>query len=111
MLMSHMMKTLGQNVARIRIEKGLNKGDLSVRLGISESELINIENGTADVETEFVDTVMETLEVGLDDLFCSDTSRNHLLKQIENKLDTCSEKDLILVFECITGVVNKNPPA
>ena len=105
--MSHMMKTFGQNLTRIRVEKGLTKKDLSVRLDISESELNEIENGTLDVETEFVSKVMETLGVGLDELFCSETSRNHLLDQIKNKLDTCSEKDLILVFEYITSILKK----
>ena len=103
--MSHMMKTFGQNLTRIRVEKGLTKNDLSVRLDISESELNEIENGTLDVETEFVSKVMETLGVGLDELFYSETNRNHLLDQIKNKLDTCSEKDLILVFEYISDIL------
>jgi transcriptional regulator with XRE-family HTH domain len=101
------MKALGQNLIRIRVEQGLSKNDLSVLLGISASELEAIENGSADVDTEFVYKIADILQVGLDDLFCSDKTRNQLLNQIKNTLDTCSEKELVLVFEYITGILKK----
>jgi transcriptional regulator with XRE-family HTH domain len=79
-----MLHTLGQNLVRIRLEKGLNTNDLSVRLGISETELTGIENGTIDVETGFIYKAADVLQVGLDDLLGSDSSRNKLLDQIKN---------------------------
>ena len=105
--MSNMMKTLGQNLTRIRVEKGLSQNDLAARLCIPNHELEEVENGAIDVDTEFVYLVAEVLQVGLDDLFSSDQTKNQLLDKIKNKLDTCSEKDLVLVFEYITGILNK----
>jgi len=105
--MSNMMKTLGQNLTRIRVEKGLSLNDLAVRLGISESELAGIENGTADVDTGFIYTAASALGVGIENLLCSDQTRNQLLEQIKNKLDTCSEKELVLVFEYLSSILSK----
>jgi transcriptional regulator with XRE-family HTH domain len=100
-----MLQTLGQNMVRIRNEKGLNTNDLSVRLGISETELTEIENGTIDVETGFIYKVAEILQVNIDDLLGSDSTRNKLLEQVKNKLDTCSEKDIVLIFEYMTNIL------
>jgi transcriptional regulator with XRE-family HTH domain len=103
--MSNTLQTLGQNLVRIRNEKGLSGKEFSDLLGISEAELTEIENGTMDVETGFIYKAADILQVGLDDLLGSDTSKNRTLEQIKNKLDTCSEKNLILIFEYMTNIL------
>lgn len=103
--MSSLLTTFGQNLNRIRQEKGLKPNDLSDLLGISEIDLQNIENGSTDVEAEFVCRAADILNVKLDRLLGSEASRNQLLDQIENKLDTCSEQDLIRVFEYLTNIL------
>ena len=103
--MANMMKTLGQNLSRIRVEKGLDENALATLLGISETELAGIENGTADVETGFIYKAASALGVGIENLLCSDQTRNQLLEQIKSRLDKCSEKDLVLVFEYLSSIL------
>ena len=88
--MPNMMKTLGQNLTRIRVEKGLTRNDLATLLGISESELTEIEEGTTDVETGFIYKAASALGAGIEEIICSETTRNQLLEQIK-----CSSLDLI----------------
>lgn len=105
--MSNVMKTLGQNLTRIRVEKGLTRKDLSGLLGISTYELEGIENGLTDVETGFIYRAAAVLEIGIENLICSDQTRNQLLDKIKNSLDTCSEKELVLVFEYLSSILKK----
>lgn len=105
--MSNVMKTLGQNLTRIRVEKGLTRKELSGLLGMSELILAGIEEGGVDVETGFIYRAAAVLEVGIENLICSDQTRNQLLDQIKNRLDTCSEKELVLVFEYLSSILKK----
>ncbi len=105
--MSNMMKTLGQNLVRVRNEKGLTRKELSGLLGMSELILKGIEEGGVDVETGFIYRAAEVLGVGIEDLICSERTKNKLLDQIKNRLDTCSEKDLVLVFEYVASILKK----
>lgn len=105
--MSDMMKTLGENVIRVRNEKGMSGNDLAARLGIAMSELDAIEKGTTDADMGLVYRMVEALGVGLEDIICSERTKNELVERIKNKLNTCSEKDLVLVFEYISSILMK----
>lgn len=103
--MSDVMKAFGQNLVRIRLEQGMSRKELSALLGISEITLEGIESGNCDVDTGQVYKIAKILQVGLEDLFCSDTSKNKLIEQIKLNLELCSEADLILVFEYMNSLI------
>lgn len=105
--MSNVLEILGQNLVRLRNEKGLDRKQLSALLGLSEIELEGIEAGTTDVDTDFLNKAATILQVEPEDFFSSESSRNQLLDLIKNKLDTCSEKDLAYIFDYISGILNK----
>lgn len=105
--MSDIMKTIGRNLVRIRKEKGLTRTEVCSLVGIAEIALEKIEGGTADVDTEFVYKVIEVFGVELGDVICSAATRNKVLEQINRKLDSCSEKDLIIIFEYINTILKE----
>lgn len=102
-----MMKTLGRNLTRIRNKKGLTRKEFSALIGMPEMELEGIEEGITDVDTGLIYEIVATLGVKLEEIFGSDETRNQVLERIKNKLEFCSEKELILIFEFITNIVKK----
>ena len=105
--MADVMKNLGENLHRLRLEKGMDRQNLSARLGIPEKDLENIENGTKDIDTSLIYKIAEILHIDINDLLASTTTKNKLLQQIKSKLDTCSEPDLISIYEYIDVLLNK----
>ena len=103
--MLNMLQILGQNVVRIRNEKGLSRSDLSTLLDMSETELESIENGTLDADTNLVNKLSEILQVGLDDLFRTDKNRTLLVEQIKNRLDSCSESNLLHILDYMNNIL------
>ena len=103
--MLNMLQILGQNVVRIRNEKGLSRSDLSTLLDMSETKLEGIENGTFDVDTTLVNKLSEMLQVGFDDLFRTEKNRILLLEQITNKLNSCPETTLFHIRDYMNNVL------
>ena len=105
--MSDVMKNLGENLARIRMERGLSRKEISVLLGISEIELEDIEEGRGDVDVEFIYSIARILKMGIEDFLHSSRSKDKLLEQIKSKLAICSESELVSVFEYISLILKK----
>ena len=105
--MSDIMKTLGENLARIRTERGLTRIEVSDLLGMSEVELKDIEEGRGDVDTEFIYNIANVLKMGVEDFLCSSRSKDKLIEQIKSKLSICSESELVSIFEYISLVLKK----
>ena len=95
--MADSVKTLGKNLNRLRLEKGMDKQTLSARLGISEKDLEEIESGTQDGGASLIFKIIEILHVKPEDLLASDSSRNQLLQQIKSRLDTCPDHNLMSI--------------
>ena len=105
--MVHMLKIIGQNLTRIRLEKHLTRQDFSALLGVPERELKNIENGISDLDANFIYKASAMLQVSLNDLVGTAVSRDKLLDHVLFNLKTCSESDLILVLEYIENIVKR----
>lgn len=105
--MTELLKSIGTNLNRVRLEKGLNRQELSAQLGISERDLEEIENGTKDFDANLVPTLIKVLNIDLSDLLASESNRDKLLLLIKTKLDTCSELHLISIFEYIDLILKK----
>lgn len=105
--MTDLLKSIGTNLNRVRLEKGLSRQNLSAQLGISERDLEEIEEGTKDFDVNFLPVLIKILDVDLNDLVSSESNRDKLLHLIKSKLDTCSELQLISIFEFIDLILKK----
>lgn len=59
---------LGNNLKRIRAEKGMTQGDIVRALGVSRSFVSNIENGKTNPTLSTITNLAKTLGVSSDEL-------------------------------------------
>lgn len=105
--MTDLLKTIGTNLNRVRLEKGLSRQNVSAQLGISERELEEIEEGTKDFDVNLLPVLIKILDVDLNDLVSSESNRDKLLHLIKSKLETCPESYLVSIFEYIALILKK----
>jgi ribosome-binding protein aMBF1 (putative translation factor) len=105
--MTDLLKSIGTNLNRVRLEKGLSRQNLSAQLGISERDLEEIEEGTKDFDVNLCPGLIKILNIDLNDLVSSESNRNKLLHLIKSKLDTLSEQKLLCIFEYIDLILKK----
>lgn len=67
--MSDIKKRLGQNITRLRREKGLTQGKLAEKVEISTTFMMHIEHGTRGMSLETIELVASALEVDVAVLF------------------------------------------
>ena len=60
---------IGENIKRLRLEKGITQEQLSEKLGISQKHLSIIETGTQFASASLIERICEELEVSPADLF------------------------------------------
>lgn len=105
--MSDLLKIIGENIRNIRTGKGLGRKDIAGLLAISETEVAALEDGTADVGAGVLYLAASVLGVRLEAIICSHKSRDQLLKRITDTLRTCTEGELLLIFEYMTAILKK----
>lgn len=59
---------LGQNIRRIREEKGMSQGDISRALNMDRGYISGVENGYRNPTIETLEKIASALSVGVDDL-------------------------------------------
>ena len=62
----------GENVRRLRIEKGLTQLDLEAATGIDRGDISRIENGRMDIQFSSITKIAEGLEISTGELFIFD---------------------------------------
>ena len=87
--MTDLLKSIGTNLNRARLEKGLSRQNLSAQLGISEGDLEGIEEGTKDFDVNFLPVLIKILDVDLNDLVSSESNRDKLLHLLKSKCVVC----------------------
>ena len=105
--MTDLLKSIGTNLNRVRLEKGLSRQNLSAQLGISERDLEEIEEGTKDFDVNLLPVLVKILNVDVSDLVSSESNKDKLLHLIKSKLDTLSEQKLVYIFEYIDLILKK----
>ena len=60
--------SIGENIKKIRIEKGINQVDLAEKLGISQPMLCMIERGTKTVSLPLSKEIAEIFGCSIEDL-------------------------------------------
>lgn len=85
---------LGRTLAKIRIDFDQTGADMAKKLGISSSQMFNIEVGLAQVGYEFIGKVKEVYEVDLTEIM----RRGGFVSKITLDLDELSQKDKEIVL-------------
>jgi len=62
-------KKLGDNLKRIRTEKGVSQADIAKSLGVSRGFVSNIENGKRNPTLSTISRLAEALNVSTEELF------------------------------------------
>lgn len=62
-------KQFGENVRRIRIERGMSQLDLAVACGMEKTSISRIENGRTNVTLRTILSLSESLDVNPSNLF------------------------------------------
>lgn len=86
---------LGRTLAKIRIDFDQTGAEMANILGISSSQMFNIEVGLAQVGYEFIGKVKELYEIDLADLM----KRGGFMSKITLDLDELSQEDKAAVLE------------
>lgn len=58
----------GENMKKIRLEKGMSQGDICRALGLDRAYISNVENGKQNLTISTMEKVAKALGVGVDDL-------------------------------------------
>ncbi len=58
----------GDNMKKIRTEKGMSQGDICRELGLDRAYISNVENGKQNLTISTMEKVAKALEVGVDQL-------------------------------------------
>jgi len=66
--MTKISKKLGQNIKRIREEKGMSQGDISRALNMDRGYISGVENGYRNPTITTLEKIANALGVGVDDL-------------------------------------------
>ena len=61
-------KRFGQNLKRIRTEKGISQGDIARTLKVNRSYISNIENGKMNPTLATIAKLAKAIEVSMDEL-------------------------------------------
>lgn len=66
--MNNSAKKLGNNMKRIRLEKGMSQGDICRRLGLDRSYISNVESGNKNPTLATIEKIAKALTVKVKDL-------------------------------------------
>ena len=61
-------KKFGENMRRIRLEKGMSQGDISPKVGMDRASISNIENGKRNPTLANVEKIAKALGISADEL-------------------------------------------
>ena len=66
--MNKISKKLGQNLKRIRTQKGISQGDISRKLNMDRGYISRLENGMKNPTLSTIQKIADFLEVSVNDL-------------------------------------------
>lgn len=97
---------LGRTLAKVRIDFDETGADMAKKLGISASQMFNIEVGIAQVGYEFIGKIKEVYEIDLSEIM----KRGGFMSKITLDLDELSATDRDTVLEIWARRGTDEPP-
>jgi transcriptional regulator with XRE-family HTH domain len=93
---------IGQRIRKFRKACNMSQEQLAESVGISTTHLSHIETGNTKLSLSVLVQIAETLSVQTDELlFDSPNNHSSLKQEIIELLDTCSTKDLNILYDVL----------
>lgn len=94
---------IGDNIRRLRVNKGMTQGDLSVESGVKLGQISNIERNTADAKISTIYKIMAALECSADSIFMDQekTGIKGVLKEAFESASRLPESDQVTLIKII----------
>ncbi len=99
-------KLFGKRIKELRKKKNLTQESLAELLGVFQKQIGNIETGATFTTMNNLEKLAEIFEVNIQDLFNFNylDSREKILKDIHNVLETVSDDKLRLIYRLIIDI-------
>lgn len=93
---------IGDKVRKYRKAINLSQEELSEKIGISVTHMSHIETGNTKLSLPVLVALAEALDVHTDDLlFDMPSNKNIILTELNELLETCSEKELSVITDVV----------
>ena len=99
--------SLGQRIARRRIQQGLRQNALADLIGISNNYLSSIERGKEKPSLEVIINICNVLHVTPDYLLMGNMHSSNIPQNIIDGLRLCSNEDLVLLSVMMQHMVER----
>ena len=98
--------SVGQRIARARLDKGYSQATLAEKANISVSHLSNIERGRKSLSAEVLFKIAEALQTSVDSLLFTDIPQVHkeIERQIDVNLNTCTAREKEFILKLIKDI-------
>lgn len=107
------MSTVGENIKRIRKEKGLTQSELGRKLGISQTMIVQYESGRRNPKIETVQKIANALQVPISEIYERNSLSKDNLSDIGKRIafyrKQCgySQRELAEKLEIATGTLQQ----
>ena len=100
--------SIGQNIKKFRVEKGLTQNKLGEKSGIEPSNISHIERGATKVSLPTLVSIANALDVSLDEIIYDSLVKNeHIkIKLIDEIIQNCNSEEMSALIENIKTTLN-----
>lgn len=100
--------SIGQNIKKFRVEKGLIQNKLGEKSGIEPSNISHIERGATKVSLPTLVSIANALDVSLDEIIYDSLVKNeHIkIKLIDEIIQNCNSEEMSALIEIIKTTLN-----
>lgn len=100
--------SIGQNIKKFRVEKGLTQNKLGEKSGIEPSNISHIERGATKVSLPTLVSIANALDVSLDEIIYDSLVKNeHIeIKLIDEIIQNCNSEEMSALIEIIKTTLN-----
>lgn len=100
--------SIGQNIKKFRVEKGLTQNKLGEKSGIEPSNTSHIERGATKVSLPTLVSIANALDVSLDEIIYDSLVKNeHIkIKLIDEIIQNCNSEEMSALIEIIKTTLN-----
>ena len=100
-------RAFGLAIKAARMKQGLTREQVGAKIEIDPRYLTNIENKGQHPSLQVLYDLVSLLNVSVDEFFLSSDNpvKSSRRRQLESKLDTMSEKDLIIIESVADGII------
>ena len=100
--------SIGQNIKKFRVAKGLTQNKLGEKSGIEPSNISHIERGATKVSLPTLVSIANALDVSLDEIIYDSLVKNeHIkIKLIDEIIQNCNSEEMSALVEIIKTTLN-----